>query len=58
MSAIALPLAVSAFAVTTWMCGRENDWSRTSSSPLVLRVGKEQLLTINLVAGDRGLTFR
>ncbi len=58
MSAIALPLAVSAFAVTTWMCGRENDWSRTSSSPLVLRVGKEELLAIDLIAGYRRLTFR
>src|SRR5882757_5884163 len=28
------------------------------SSPLLLRVGKEQLLAIDPVAGDRGLAFR
>jgi Cytochrome c2 len=28
------------------------------SSPLLLRIGKEQLLAIDLVAGDRGLAFR
>src|SRR6266446_3081391 len=36
-----------------WWTGR-----RGCSSPLLLRVGKEQLLAIDLVAGDRGLAFR
>src|SRR5260370_4398638 len=36
-----------------WWTGR-----RGYSSPLLLRVGKEQLLAIDLVTGDRGLPLR
>ena len=38
-----------------WLARRAE--RKRSSRPLLLRIGKEQLLAIDPVAGDRGLAF-